>query len=35
MNSLVVALILVTGAYGAECAKNAIIAESQMKTIFI
>ena len=35
MKSLVVALISATGEYGAECANNAIIAESQMKMIFI
>ena len=35
MKSLVAALISVTGEYGVECANSAIIAESQMKTIFI
>ena len=35
MKSLVMALISVTGEYGAECANNAIIAKYQMKTIFI
>ena len=32
---MVAALISVTGEYGAECTNNAIIAESQIKTIFI